>query len=148
MVASYGRLSLSMYFPLQSMTMTNAAKSEYTMGDIVNLMSVDCQRIQDSLTYQFHLIPFFVISALSLCLIWRQMGVATLGCVAVILIISLVNMYLGKLQEKYQGTILTLKSSRIKLLNEVLNGIKVHVIKEKVLIMKYNYCVVRSGSTR
>jgi hypothetical protein len=29
-----------------------------------------------------------------------------------------------------------------------LNGIKVHVIKEKVLIMKYNYCVVRSGSTR
>ncbi|XP_056002528.1 multidrug resistance-associated protein 1-like isoform X2 [Ostrea edulis] len=109
----------------KSLMLSNAAKSEYTVGDIVNLMSVDCQRIQDAITFQFELVSFFVVISFSLYLIWNQMGVATLGCIAVIIVISLVNMYLGKLQEKYQWSLLTLKSSRIKLLNEVLNGIKV-----------------------
>lgn len=116
--------------------LSNAAKSEYTVGDIVNLMSVDCQRIQDAITFQFELVSFFVVTSFSLYLIWNQMGVATLGCIAVIIVISLVNMYLGKLQEKYQRSLLTLKSSRIKLLNEVLNGIKViNVLLHNIEVM-------------
>ncbi|XP_062605644.1 multidrug resistance-associated protein 1-like, partial [Saccostrea cucullata] len=109
----------------KSLTMSNAAKSHYTIGDIVNLMSVDCQRIQDAFMFQYQILSFFFMMVLGLYLIWSQMGVATLGSVAVIIIISALNILFGKLQQKYQGIILALKSSRIKLLNEVLSGIKV-----------------------
>ncbi|XP_061170519.1 multidrug resistance-associated protein 1-like [Saccostrea echinata] len=109
----------------KSLTMSNAAKSQYTIGDIVNLMSVDCQRIQDAFMFQYEIISFFFTLALGLYLIWNQMGAATLGSFAVIIIISALNIFFGKLQQKYQGIILALKSSRIKLLNEVLSGIKV-----------------------
>ncbi|XP_062585186.1 multidrug resistance-associated protein 1-like, partial [Saccostrea cucullata] len=109
----------------KSLTMNNAAKSHYTIGDIVSLMSVDCQRIQDAFMFQYEVLSFLFMLALGLYLIWNQMGVATLGSVAVIIIISALNIVFGKLQQKYQGIILALKSSRIKLLNEVLSGIKV-----------------------
>ncbi|XP_062608623.1 multidrug resistance-associated protein 1-like [Saccostrea cucullata] len=109
----------------KSLRMNNAAKSHYTIGDIVNLMSVDCQRIQDAFMFQYEILSFPFMLALGLYLIWNQMGVATLGSVAVIIIISALNILFGKLQQKYQGIILALKSSRIKLLNEVLSGIKV-----------------------
>ncbi|XP_062568069.1 multidrug resistance-associated protein 1-like [Saccostrea cucullata] len=109
----------------KSLRMNNAAKSHYTIGDIVNLMSVDCQRIQDAFMFQYEILSFPFMLALGLYLIWNQMGMATLGSVAVIIIISALNILFGKLQQKYQGIILALKSSRIKLLNEVLSGIKV-----------------------
>lgn len=105
--------------------MSNAAKNQYTIGDIVNLMSVDCQRIQDAFMFQYEILSFFVTLGAGLYLIWNQMGVATFGSVAVIIVITVLNIFFGKLQQKYQSVILSLKSSRIKLLNEVLNGIKV-----------------------
>ena len=37
-------------FP-QSLTISNEAKKESTVGEIVNLMSVDCQRMQDVVGY-------------------------------------------------------------------------------------------------
>nr|XP_022309966.1 multidrug resistance-associated protein 1-like isoform X1 [Crassostrea virginica] len=109
----------------KSLTMSNAAKNQYTIGDIVNLMSVDCQRIQDAFMFQYEILSFFVTLGAGLYLIWNQMGVATFGSVAVIIVITVLNIFFGKLQQKYQSVILSLKSSRIKLLNEVLNGIKV-----------------------
>nr|XP_034320755.1 multidrug resistance-associated protein 1 isoform X2 [Crassostrea gigas] len=109
----------------KSLTMSNAAKGQYTIGDIVNLMSVDCQRIQDAFMFQYEILSFFLVMSAGIYLIWNQMGVATLGSIAVIIVITVLNIIFGKLQQNYQSVILALKSSRIKLLNEVLNGIKV-----------------------
>ena len=105
--------------------MSNASKKDYTVGDIVNLMSVDCQRIQDAFQFQYEIVSFFTMIGLGLFLVWQEMGVATMGSVGVIIAIAVLNVWFGKLQQVYQAIILALKSSRIRLLKEVLSGIKV-----------------------
>ena len=112
-------------FILQALKSSNASKKEYTVGDIVNLMSVDCQRIQDALQYQFEVLSFFVMMIAGLVLVWEEMGVATLGGVGVIVLIAVSNVVFGKLNQGYQGITIALKSKRIGVLKEVLNGIKV-----------------------
>lgn len=114
--------------------MSNAAKGQYTIGDIVNLMSVDCQRIQDAFMFQYEILSFFLVMSAGIYLIWNQMGVATLGSIAVIVVITVLNIIFGKLQQNYQSVILALKSSRIKLLNEVLNGIKVGAARQYPIV--------------
>ena len=105
--------------------MGNASKKDYTMGDIVNLMSVDCQRIQDSFQFQYQLPAFFVLLALAMYLVWRVMRVAMLGALCIIIVLGILQIVLAKLQQVSQIHILAQKSCRIRLLKEVLNGIKV-----------------------
>ncbi|KAK3094622.1 hypothetical protein FSP39_004144, partial [Pinctada imbricata] len=109
----------------KALTMSNASKKNYTVGDIVNLMSVDCQRVQNGFQLQYEVVSFFVMVGLGLYLVWIEMGLATLGCMAAILIVAGLNILMGKIQQKIQLAILKMKSSRIRLLKEVLNGIKV-----------------------
>ena len=48
-----------------------------------------------------------------------------LGGLAVVIIAIVVNACLGVLQQKLQKQILALKASRVKILNELIGGIKV-----------------------
>ncbi|KAK3095033.1 hypothetical protein FSP39_009377 [Pinctada imbricata] len=110
----------------KALTMSNASKKNYTVGDIVNLMSVDCQRIQNGVQFQYELVSFFVMMGLGIYLVWIEMGVSTLGSIAVIVIVTSIQTWFGRVQQMYQTVILKLKSSRIRLLKEVLNGIKMN----------------------
>ncbi|KAJ8311732.1 hypothetical protein KUTeg_011087 [Tegillarca granosa] len=104
--------------------MSNSAKGEYTTGEIVNLMALDCLRIQNAFQFAYEIIAFWFFMAIGLCQLWDLMGVATLGGVGVIIILGVLNAYFGKLEQKYQQAVLRVKSTRIKVLNEVLQGIK------------------------
>jgi ABC-type proline/glycine betaine transport system permease subunit len=53
------------------------------------------------------------------------MGVAMFGGLAVVLLAIIINGILGRLQQRLQIQILRNKSKRVKILNEVINGIKV-----------------------
>ena len=118
--------------------MSNASNKDYTVGDIVNLMSVDCQRIQDAFQFQYEIVSFFTMIGLGLFLVWQEMGVATMGSVGVIVVIAVLNVWFGKLQQVYQAIILALKSSRIRLLKEMLSGIKVL----RAIKVLYFYCSI------
>ena len=43
--------------------MSNSARKTSTVGEIVSLMSVDCQRIQDAFTYSAFIASLFFITA-------------------------------------------------------------------------------------
>ena len=45
-----------------------------TVGEIVNLMSVDCQRIQDAFLFSFYVVLIFVIVAIATVQLWDLMG--------------------------------------------------------------------------
>ena len=49
-----------------------------TVGEIVNLMSVDCQRIQDSFLFSFYIVTLFVIIVVATAQLWDLMGRLTL----------------------------------------------------------------------
>ncbi|KAL5020060.1 hypothetical protein ScPMuIL_002952 [Solemya velum] len=109
----------------KSLTMTHAAKKSTAVGDIVNLMSVDCQRIQDGFTFSYFIVSFFVMVGLGIYQLWNLMGISALGALGAIVILTPVMGILGLMQEKIQNRILKLKGSRINLLNQVIGGIKV-----------------------
>lgn len=64
--------------------------------------------------------------------LWMLMGVAMFGGLAVVLIAVVINGILGRLQQRLQRQILGYKSKRIKILNEVINGIKVKIYSSLV----------------
>ena len=45
-----------------------------TVGEIVNLMSVDCQRIQDAFLFSFYIILIFVVIIIATAQLWDLMG--------------------------------------------------------------------------
>lgn len=102
----------------------NGIKST-TVGEIVNLMSVDCQRIQDAFTFSHYLVIIFVMLILGGVQLWDLMGVASLGAISVMLIVLPVVGLIANKQFAIQKTLLDLKGNRIKTLNEVIGGIKV-----------------------
>ena len=95
------------------------------MGEIVNLMSVDAQRLMDLMSY-FNMIwsaPLQIV--LSLIFLYLTMGPSIFAGVGVMLLMIPLNAALATWSRKLQVKQMEFKDSRIKLVNELLNGIKV-----------------------
>lgn len=109
----------------KSLKLSNSARKTSTVGEIVNLMSVDAQKFQDLMTYINTIWsgPFQIIVALSF--LWLTLGPAILTGVGVLALLVPYNIYLSNALKKLQVKQMKLKDARIKMMNEVLNGIKV-----------------------
>lgn len=95
------------------------------MGEIVNLMSVDTQRLQDVAGYLWSIWSSPLQIALALALLWGQLGVSVLAGLAIMVLLIPVNAVVATKTRKYQMQQMKLKDARLKLMNEVLSGIKV-----------------------
>ncbi|XP_033725267.1 LOW QUALITY PROTEIN: multidrug resistance-associated protein 1-like [Pecten maximus] len=109
----------------KALIMGQSVKKDYTVGQIVNLMSVDCQRIQDSVVFFNYMIPFFTSLAVCLYEIWDAVEESLPFCLVIVFLFIGLNITFGRFQQRYQLGLLQNKSARMKLFNEVLGGIKV-----------------------
>ncbi|KAK2493984.1 hypothetical protein MC885_018300, partial [Smutsia gigantea] len=109
----------------KALVITNSARKSSTVGEIVNLMSVDAQRFMDLATYinMIWSAPLQVI--LALYLLWLNLGPSILAGVAVMVLMVPVNAVMAMKTKTYQVAHMKSKDNRIKLMNEILNGIKV-----------------------
>ncbi|CAG2237466.1 ABC transporter C family member 12,ABC transporter C family member 9,Multidrug resistance-associated protein 1 [Mytilus edulis] len=105
----------------------SSEKKTYTAGEIMTLVSVDCQRIQDAFQFTQQLSSFCIVIVVGLYELWKPMGISFLGCLVVILLIFFLNSIFGKLLQDYFEDIFMYKGSRIKIFNEVINGIKMNL---------------------
>ncbi|XP_028401273.1 multidrug resistance-associated protein 1-like [Dendronephthya gigantea] len=109
----------------KALVLSNASRNLSTAGELVNLMSVDCQKILE-ITSNFAIIwstPLQII--FGLVFLFRTLGVSVLSGLAMMILLMPVNMCSGKLAQKYQKKQMLYKDSRAKTMNEILNGIKV-----------------------
>ncbi|XP_078610229.1 multidrug resistance-associated protein 1-like isoform X14 [Branchiostoma floridae x Branchiostoma japonicum] len=109
----------------KSLVVTNEARKSSTVGEIVNLMSVDAQRFMDLSTY-LHMIwsaPFQI--AVSLYFLWQTLGPSILAGLGVMILLIPINIVMANKTKQLQVKQMIQKDARIKLMNEVLNGIKV-----------------------
>ncbi|KAL3882085.1 hypothetical protein ACJMK2_028457, partial [Sinanodonta woodiana] len=109
----------------KSLTITNKARTEYTVGEIVNLMSVDVERIF-SLIYFFWGLwasPVEVIIALSL--LYVTVGPPMLAGLAVLILLIPLNAIITRKIHKQEDKQMKYKDERVKLITEILNGIKI-----------------------
>jgi hypothetical protein len=105
--------------------LSNAARKTSTVGEIVNLMSVDAQRFNDMMTY-IHMIwsgPVQII--ISIYFLWVTLGPSILAGLAVMIVLIPLNAVIANKVKQFQVQQMNLKDKRIKMMNEILNGIKV-----------------------
>lgn len=109
----------------KSLVITNAAKRSSTVGEVVNLMSVDAQRFQDLTTFLNMLWSAPLQICLALYFLWQTLGPSVLAGVAVMVLLLPINAFIAMKTRAFQVEQMQYKDSRIKLMNEILNGIKV-----------------------
>uniref|UniRef100_A0A8C3LZ34 Canalicular multispecific organic anion transporter 2 n=1 Tax=Chrysolophus pictus TaxID=9089 RepID=A0A8C3LZ34_CHRPC len=129
----------------KSLVITNSAKRSSTVGEIVNLMSVDAQRFMDLVAFLNMLWSAPLQTCLALYFLWRALGPSVLAGVAVMVLLIPFNSAVAIKTRAYQVEQMRYKDSRIKLMNEILGGIKVLKLyawepsfSEKVLEIRKN----------
>ena len=105
--------------------MNSDVKKDTTLGEIVSLMSVDCQRIQDMFTYLWSIISVPVQLAIGIYLLWNIVGVSCLAGLGVLLLMVPLNSIVAAKQLKLTAEVLKFKGERMNLMNQILSGMKV-----------------------
>jgi len=96
-----------------------------TIGEIVNLMSVDAQKFMDLCPYLHMIWSALEQIAIALILLYLKLGPAVFAGLGIMLVMIPVNLFISNLAKKRQTVSMKLKDKRTKAVNEVLNGIKV-----------------------
>ena len=109
----------------KSLRISSAARKESTVGEIVNLMSVDVQKFMDLLPFVNILWSSVLQISLATYFIYQELGWPAFIGVSILIISMPVNGYIASLMKKFQLKQMKLKDKRIKLMNEILGGVKV-----------------------
>uniref|UniRef100_A0A671V6B7 ABC-type glutathione-S-conjugate transporter n=1 Tax=Sparus aurata TaxID=8175 RepID=A0A671V6B7_SPAAU len=111
----------------KSLVINSAARRTCTVGEIVNLVSADTQKLMDFVVY-FNAVWLAPIEiALCLFFLWQHLGPSALAGIATVILIFPLNGIIAKKRSKLQVKAIQMKfmDSRIRLMNEILNGIKI-----------------------
>lgn len=109
----------------KALRISSSARKESTVGEIVNLMSVDAQRFMDLTSYINMLWSAPLQIALALYFLWGLLGPSVLAGLAVMIVLIPVNGFIANKTKQFQISQMKNKDQRVKLMNEILNGIKV-----------------------
>ncbi|XP_049455616.1 canalicular multispecific organic anion transporter 1 [Epinephelus fuscoguttatus] len=109
----------------KALVVSNDVRKESTVGETVNLMSADAQRFNDVINF-IHLLwscPLQII--LSIVFLWMELGPSVLAGLAVMVLMVPINGLLATKARKIQIENMKFKDKRLKIMNEILNGIKI-----------------------
>ncbi|RXN09968.1 multidrug resistance-associated 1-like protein [Labeo rohita] len=109
----------------KSLVMNSAARRTCTVGEIVNLVSADTQKLMDFVVY-FNAVWLAPIEV-TLCLffLWQHLGPSALAGIATVIFIFPLNGFIARKRSKLQEIQMKYMDGRVKLMNEILNGIKI-----------------------
>ncbi|XP_028827470.1 multidrug resistance-associated protein 1 [Denticeps clupeoides] len=109
----------------KSLIINSAARRTCTVGEIVNLVSADTQKLMDFVVY-FNAVWLAPVEiALSLFFLWQHLGPSALAGIATVILIFPLNGFIAKKRSKLQEIQMNYMDGRIKLMNEIFNGIKI-----------------------
>ncbi|XP_060530036.1 multidrug resistance-associated protein 1-like isoform X5 [Cylas formicarius] len=109
----------------KSLKISNKARKERTAGEIVNLMAVDAQKFMDLTAYLNMIWSAPLQICLSMYFLWQELGPSVLAGLAVMIILIPVNGFIANKSKTLQIKQMKNKDERVKLMNEILSGIKV-----------------------
>uniref|UniRef100_A0A8D3D880 ABC-type glutathione-S-conjugate transporter n=1 Tax=Scophthalmus maximus TaxID=52904 RepID=A0A8D3D880_SCOMX len=100
----------------KSLLMSSAARRQFTLGEIINLVSADTQKMMDFVVYVNSVWVAPIEIALCFYFLWQLLGPPALAGITIVVLIFPLNAVL--LQMKFMD-------GRIKLMNEILSGVKI-----------------------
>nr|APD26520.1 ATP-binding cassette transporter subfamily C member 1 X4 protein [Brachionus koreanus] len=109
----------------KSLRLSNNSRKESTVGQMVNILAVNAQSFVE---YPHHLnmiwSSLFTIS-IAVILLWNQLGIAALAGVLTMVILIPINSVFMSQSKKFLLKKYKHQDSRVKIINELLNGIKI-----------------------
>lgn len=110
----------------KSLALSNMARKESTVGEMVNVMSVNVTSLHE-FAHNLNMAWSCIVSILiGIFLLWQQLGlIASLAGLFVMIIVIPMNAYTSNLTKRLQVKKLEHTDARVKMINELLNGIKV-----------------------
>nr|XP_060497769.1 ATP-binding cassette sub-family C member 2 [Panthera onca] len=109
----------------KALTLSNHSRKKYTIGETVNLMSVDAQKLMDVTSF-IHLLWSNILQiTLSISFLWAELGPSVLAGVGVMVLLIPINGILAAKSRAVQVKNMKNKDKRLKIMNEILSGIKV-----------------------
>ncbi|ESN92614.1 hypothetical protein HELRODRAFT_95925 [Helobdella robusta] len=120
------RTALTSAIYRKSLTISQNARRSATVGEIVNLMSVDVQKVADACSFVHYSWSSPLIFVVTVYLLWGLLGPSTMAGIGFMLVVLPINsMVLAKLIREYHVIQMLLKDARLKLMNQILTGIKI-----------------------
>uniref|UniRef100_A0A094ZRC0 Canalicular multispecific organic anion transporter 2 n=1 Tax=Schistosoma haematobium TaxID=6185 RepID=A0A094ZRC0_SCHHA len=109
----------------KSLRLSSEARNQYTTGELINLLSVDVNRIKELFMFSFLVWDALIEFGLSFILLWRQLGSAAIAGVGFLLLVLPLNCLLIWATQKFEIREMKYKDKRMKCLGEVLAAIRV-----------------------
>ena len=109
----------------KSLVISSSSKKESTVGEIVNLMAVDAQRVGDIVWYLHLAWSSFITIGISVYFMYKELGYAAFVGVSILIITIPLNAKIASVSKKFQLDVMKEKDKRMKMMNEILQGIKV-----------------------
>ncbi|KAM4102718.1 hypothetical protein ACJW30_06G023000 [Castanea mollissima] len=109
----------------KGMTLSRQSKQGHTSGEIINLKTVDAERIGDFGCYMHDpwMVPLHV--TIALLILYKNLGLASIVAFIATVLVMLANYPLGKLQEKFQDKIMESKDRRMNATSETLRNMRI-----------------------
>ncbi|XP_052290247.1 ABC transporter C family member 3-like isoform X2 [Citrus sinensis] len=109
----------------KGLTLSSQAKQGQSSGEIINFMTVDAERVADFSWYIHD--PWLVLFevALSILILYKNLGIASLAALFGTVIVMLVNIPLGRVQENFQDKLMKSKDERMKATSEILRNMRI-----------------------
>lgn len=109
----------------KTLRLSNQGRKHYTTGQIVNLMSVDTQRVAELVQNINNIWSAPLQLTISMILLYQQLGIAIFAGLIVMLLNTPFNIWITTKMRALQYNVMKEKDKRIKLLSEIINGIKI-----------------------
>ncbi|KAG6501283.1 ABC transporter C family member 3-like isoform X1 [Zingiber officinale] len=109
----------------KGLILSSRSKQSRSSGEVINLMSVDADRIGLFSWYMHDLWMVPLQVALALLILYANLGLASVASLVATVLVMLANVPLGKMQEKYQDKVMECKDTRMKATSEILRNMRI-----------------------
>ena len=117
--------SLSCFVFRKSVKLSPSSRKVRSIGETVNIMSIDTQRFVDLAPSLNNLWVSPLIIVLSMISLWNLIGPSCLAGLAVMILLIPITSVTSTYMRKFQFANMRTKDKRIKVMNEILEGIRV-----------------------
>ncbi|XLR29410.1 hypothetical protein HN51_049303 [Arachis hypogaea] len=109
----------------KALTLSCQSKQGHTSGEMINFMTVDAERVGTFTWYMHDLWRVALQIVLALLILYRSVGLASIAAFVATVIVMLVNVPVGKMQQKFQKNLMDSKDARMKATSEILRNMKI-----------------------
>lgn len=103
----------------------SACLTKYSVGEIINLMTVDADKVYQTSLFITAGAAAFFMTIQSTIWLWLFMGPSALTMIGVTLVILPVTGFLSRIGDRLQGALMALKDDRLMYTNEALGNIRI-----------------------